>query len=107
MAIFRWLVALPLRIFGYVSVIGGLGAGLVDVYRSLAQGRVVLTPLGEIWFAVSPETLNIVQAGIQRGLHPALWDPVMQTLLQLPAWLALFLLAALTLAIGRLIYRPE
>jgi hypothetical protein len=32
--------------------------------------------LGEVWFALDPFSLNLVQAVIQRYLHPALWDQV-------------------------------
>jgi hypothetical protein len=107
MTTIRWLIALPLRALGTLIVIGALGAGFLDLYRSVSRDRIVLTPLGEIWYALSPETLNLLQASIQRGLHPVLWDPMMQTFLQLPGWLALFILATLTLLLAQLIYRPR
>ncbi|MFC4271394.1 hypothetical protein GQF03_18490 [Sneathiella chungangensis] len=42
---------------------------------------------GELWFRLNPEGLNLVQAVIQRYVWPALWDPVIVTLLLWPAWL--------------------
>jgi hypothetical protein len=40
---------------------------------------------GEVWFALSPDTLNLSQAIVQRYLLPQLWDPVLVSLLRLPA----------------------
>ena len=36
---------------------------------------------------MSAASLNLVQAVVQRYLLPALWDPVLVTLLLLPAWI--------------------
>lgn len=45
--------------------------------------------LGEIWFAIDNSSLNLVQAVIQRYVHPLLWDPVAIWLLSQPAVLVL------------------
>lgn len=34
-----------------------------------------LVSLGEVWFSLSPGTLNLSQAVIQRYISPELWDP--------------------------------
>lgn len=41
---------------------------------------------GEVLFRLAPESLNLVQAIIQRYLFPWLWDPAIQTALLWPAW---------------------
>ena len=52
-----------------------------------AQGgawRMIAT--GELWYALDVGSLNLVQAVVQRYVHPWLWDPVIQTALTWPAW---------------------
>ena len=102
-----WLISTPFRVLGYILVIVGAAAGFIDLYRSVQVDRMVMTPLGEIWYTYSRETLNVTQAVVQRYLWPPLWDPGVQTFLQLPAWLAMFILAALILLVAQLIYRPR
>lgn len=107
MSLVLWLIATPLRLLGYLLLIAAFLAGANDLYRSVALGEPALVSLGELWFRLSPETLNLAQAGIQRGVHPAVWDPGAQFLLMLPSWLSLFIIAALILALAHLIYRPS
>jgi hypothetical protein len=57
-------------------------------------------PLGELWFNVHVASLNLVQAVVQRYLHPFLWDPIITTVLQWPAWSLLGAPAAILLAIA-------
>ena len=45
-----------------------------------------MVPSGEFWFTLHVGSLNLAQAVIQRYIHPALWDPVIDGLLQWPAW---------------------
>ena len=102
-----WLVALPLRLFALAAFVLAIGAVAHDVWRTASAGELVLTPFGEAWYRLSADSLNLVQAGIQRGVHPAIWDPGVVFFLQLPAWASLFLFGALALVLARLIYRPR
>ena len=43
--------------------------------------------LGELWYNLNPQGLNLTQAIVQRYLTPVLWDPVILTVLLWPAWL--------------------
>ncbi|GAB5374616.1 MAG: hypothetical protein AcusKO_10780 [Acuticoccus sp.] len=107
MSFVLWIVSLPLRIIGYAAVIGAFAAGCWDVWQSVDADRLVLTPFGSIWYELSPASLNLVQAAIQRHIHPALWDPVLIAFLNLPAFMALLILAALVLLVAQIIYRPR
>lgn len=107
MSALLWLVSLPFRVIGYLAVIGAIVAGGRDLWLSIEADRLVLTPLGAIWYGFNAASLNALQAGIQRAIHPALWDPVMIGYLNLPAFMALLILAALALLIAQLIYRPR
>ena len=57
--------------------------------------------LGEWWFALHKSSLNGAQAGIQRYVAPWLWDPVMVSVLQLPAWILPAFAAAALWVLGR------
>jgi hypothetical protein len=58
-----------------------------DGVRSLAANRVLTTPLGQTWFDLDSSSLNLAQALVQRYIHPAVWDPAIQTILQWPTFL--------------------
>lgn len=74
-----------------------LGAALLltgaEIVRSLEAAAWTTLALGELWYALDPGGLNLVQAVVQRYLHPALWDPVAIAVLSWPAWLAPLALA--------------
>lgn len=106
-ATLRWLIATPFRALGYALVVAALGFGLLDVYLTVTREEVVITSLGELWYGISPQTLNLAQAGIQRGLHPAIWDPGVRIFLMLPCLLGFLILGTLTLLVAQLIYRPR
>jgi hypothetical protein len=42
-------------------------------------------PLGELWFKLDVGSLNLVQAVVERYIWPPLWDPVIASVLQIPA----------------------
>ena len=80
-------------IFGAVLVLGYEAAGWIDSDAGIWRVRAA----GKLWFDIHPGSLNATQAVIQRYVLPALWDPVIQTVLTWPAWAVLgvpgFLLA--------------
>lgn len=101
----RWLLSRPFVVIGYLGVIG---AGLLVLYnswRTIEADQSVKMSLGDLWFQLSPETLQLAQPAVQRYLHPAIWDPGILTVLLLPGWLGLVLIAVLSLVIAKLIYR--
>lgn len=74
--------------------LAALGAGLYDLFGGPARSGLFHTG-GEIWFSLSPDSLNLMQAVTQRYVSPELWDPTIVAVLKLPAVLSLGLLAAL------------
>ncbi len=42
--------------------------------------------IGEIWYSLAPDSLELLQPAIERHLHPGLWEFVVQPLLLLPAF---------------------
>ena len=59
---------------------------LYELSAALQAGEWRIVPAGEIWFTLHTASLNLVQAIVQRYLHPFLWDPVIAGFLQWPLW---------------------
>lgn len=72
-----------------------------DGVNSLNIGHAQFTPLGAVWYRVSPATLGLAQAAIQRHVWPPLWDPAIVTVLRLPAFAVAGALGLLLLVLCR------
>ena len=96
-----------LRLFGAWALLVSVISLVIDVTKTLATDTLVMSRLGEHWFQLHAASLNASQAGIQRNVHPALWDPVIVALLQTPTWVVFALLGLLLFWIGRRRQRPE
>ena len=91
-----------LRLLGVWLLLLAMVAAVVDATKSLAGGGAwVVTPMGEQWKALSPETLEGAKAGIQTHAAPFLWDPVMLTILAAPAWSLFGVFGILMILAGR------
>ncbi|WP_422364501.1 hypothetical protein [Pyruvatibacter mobilis] len=77
-----------LRVLTVLFLAATIAAAANDV---LSQGG--MASLGQVWFALSPETLNLSQAVIQRYISPELWDPGIIWLLGQPATVIFGLIA--------------
>ena len=89
---FRFL----LRLVGLLSLAGAFAALVIDGTRSLAGGRVMLTPLSDLF----AQRVGLIERSAS-SLHPILWDPVATTLLRLPLWMSLGLFGVLLLQLAR------
>jgi hypothetical protein len=96
------------RIIGWVLLLVGLvilsrdllvlGPGY-DLFAWLGpQPHAAPIVLGELWYAIHPASLQLLQPAIQRHLHPALWDWVVQPVLLWWAW-AIFTALGLALLV--------
>ncbi|MET1413572.1 hypothetical protein ABVF61_14965 [Roseibium sp. HPY-6] len=105
-----------ISVFKFIFRLAGLGllavaiiAGISDASTSIAQSQTQLQPLGQLLFSLFPDTFPILQPAIERHVHPALWDPVLLTLMTWPVW-AVFAplgLAFLWLGARRRGYQPQ
>jgi len=89
------------RILGYLLALAGFGFLVVDGARSIAAGELALTPLGKTWYDLDPGSLNLIQAVVERYTWPALWDPVILTILQWPTFAIALVLGLVFVLIGR------
>ena len=93
------------RFFGWILLLIGLfilardlivfGSGF-DLFAGLNTRHAAPIVLGELWYAIHPASLQLLQPAIQRHLHPALWDWVVQPVLLWWAW-AIFLALGIVL----------
>lgn len=91
-----------LRTLGVWSLLAAMVALTLDGTRALATpGQFQMTRLGETWFRISSDTLNMFQAGVERHVHPFLWDPVIMSILQVPTWVFFTGLGLLLYWLGR------
>ncbi len=92
-----------LRVLGVWLLLVAMVALTIDGTQSLAsgEGQWILTPLGEHWFKLHAPSLNLAQAAIERNVHPALWDPVIMSLLQVPSWMFFGVLGLFFYWLGR------
>ena len=89
------------RILGWLFVGGAfviLGYDLLQFLGSQSWNAVLL---GELWFKLDPGSLNLMQAVIQRYLFPALWDPIIISVLLWPSWLISLLIGGVLLFLFR------
>lgn len=91
------------RLLATVSLAVAVVMAVLDVTRTIAASRLVLTPLGESWAGVSAATLQSAQTFVTENLHPLVWNPVMTSILAQPGFLVFGVLAFLLYAIG---HRP-
>jgi hypothetical protein len=87
------------RFVGLLFLAGAFAALIVDGTRSISSGSLEILPLGRGATKVAPELFVKLHTVLE--IHtPLLWDPVLVTILLLPAWLVFgglgFLLMVLT-----------
>ena len=77
-----------LRVIGWLLIAAALdflGRDLFDWYKA---GHWVATSAGKVWYGLSPGSLNLLQAGVERHLWQPLWPAILWVLLR-PVWLVL------------------
>ncbi|GGB57922.1 hypothetical protein GCM10011316_32510 [Roseibium aquae] len=89
-----------LRIAGLAILACAVIAIVADAGRSIGASDLVFMPIGQLWFDLSRETLNLAQAAVQRHVSPVLWDPVIMTVLTWPVWAVATPLGLVCLALG-------
>jgi hypothetical protein len=92
---------LAMAIIAIATLALGLATLNYDVAKSLDARLLHATKLGELWYAVHPNSLLLLQPAVERHLAEWLWDPVIQTILEQPAWLVLGVLGAIFALLSR------
>jgi hypothetical protein len=80
-----------LRFVGLVFLLLGFAVLVWDLVDQPQEG--LLSATGERWAEIDRESLLLTQAGVQRYVHPGLWDFAIQPMLEWPLAAELFALA--------------
>jgi len=83
------VIRLVVRILGLALLAGAFAAAVIDGAASIAANQLSITPVGRPLYLIFPNKFPLVQAFIERQIHPLLWDPVLVDVLRLPTWLVL------------------
>mgnify|MGYP000850485974 CR=1 FL=1 len=73
------------RLLGWILVLAGIIVVARDGMIWFKDGTYPLITGGEVWYSIDVDSLNLVQAVVQRYLSPEVWDPGIQTVLLWPA----------------------
>ena len=90
-----------LRFIGSLFLLGAVIALTADLSRPAAPNAPAFTSLLKHWSEFAPQSLKAAQQTIETNAHPLLWDPVLHSLLSVPAWMTFSALALIFLYLGR------
>jgi hypothetical protein len=88
------------RLIGWIIFLAGLSVLVRDVMVWIETKDWAPIALGQLWFDLNRSSLNLVQAVVQRYIHPFLWDPIIVSILLCWAFAVLMVLGVLILAVS-------
>lgn len=94
----RWVS----RAVGWLLILAALAAAVRDGFAWLDTGQWSSVPFGQVWFDLHKDSLLLLQPALERHVSPFLWDPVMTTILEAPAWVVFGLPGIVLLVLGSL-----
>lgn len=77
------------RVIGWILAAVAIAILAADIYAWIDTGIFAFAATGELWFTLHSGSLNLLQAITQRYIFPALWDPIIVTVLLWPAFVVL------------------
>jgi hypothetical protein len=95
------MIRFLLRSLGLWILAAGFVFFVYDGTKSIAGDHLYFTTLREFWNAVSATSLPWLQAAIEGHAPQWLWDPVILSVLNAPAWLVFAILGAILMLLGR------
>ena len=87
------------RLLGRIFLMIAFAVVALGVLVWLA-GHDVTKSAGELWYLLEPASLNVLQAIVQRYLHPSIWEALAVPLLVRPFWEAMVLSFIFLLVLG-------
>ncbi len=94
------MIRFVLRLIGLLSLALGFIFLVYDGTKSIADQRLFVTKVSDVWVALNDTGLAQLQPAVER-LAPWLWDPVLIRFLSAPSSLVLVILGAILLVLGR------
>ncbi|MBI4183512.1 MAG: hypothetical protein HY521_05910 [Proteobacteria bacterium] len=77
------------RLLGWLLIVAALATAAIESAVLVLTETAGTVSAYATWDHVHPLSLRLVRAALKQNVHPALWDPVLVTLLRVPAWLLL------------------
>ncbi|HWV40075.1 hypothetical protein [Pseudorhodoplanes sp.] len=90
-----------LRLIGVIFLAAGFILLVYDGAKSIADSRVYIYKLGQLWTDIHATSLQAAQAKVQASLPAAAWDPAITTVLDQPAWLIFGIVGIVLILLGR------
>ena len=94
------MISRIVRCVGIVTLVLALILLNRDLNKTLDGAALHVTKVGDVWFAVHPTSLQLLQPGIERHVAEWLWDPVILSVLTAPACLVFAILGAILMLLG-------
>ena len=89
------------RVIGWIALLSGAAVLVRDLLVWIDTKHWAPIALGQLWYDFNRSSLNLVQAVVQRYVHPFLWDPIIVSILLCWAFAVLMVLGALLLLVFR------
>jgi hypothetical protein len=93
-------VMFTLRSLGLGLIIAALVVAAISATHIEEPWSAMAKSLGELWATAHPGSLDVVRTAVQQHLPSQAWDPVLLTLLRLPAWLMAAILGLTLYLVG-------
>jgi hypothetical protein len=90
-----------LRLIGVIFLAAAFILVVYDGARSIADSRVYLYKLGQLWTDIHATSLQAAQVKVQDNLPAVAWDPAITTLLDQPSWLIFGIIGTVLILLGR------
>jgi hypothetical protein len=90
-----------LRMIGVIFIAAAFILVVYDGARSIADSRLYLYKLGQLWTDIHAASLQSAQVKVQDSLPAVAWDPVITTVLDQPAWLVFGIIGIVLILLGR------
>jgi hypothetical protein len=90
-----------IRLLGFALLGVAMTVGVIDGARAIADGGTELMRLEASIQWLFPRQFPALGPAISGNIHPLLWDPLLTTLLRIPAVIAMFALGTLLLILAR------
>jgi hypothetical protein len=89
------------RLIGVIFLAAGFILLMYDGAKSIADSRIYIYKLGQLWTDIHTSSMQAAQAKVQASLPAQVWDPVITTVLEQPSWLVFGVIGIFFILIGR------
>ena len=89
------------RVIGWIVLLAGAAVLVRDGLVWIDTKHWAPIALGQLWYQLNRSSLNLVQAVVQRYIHPFLWDRIIVSLLLSWAFAVMMILGVLLLVLFR------